>query len=118
MPSNFYRIGWFNGHMTTNPFINALAALAYIVAIVSVLFYGAPLLFGPEDTPDTILAPMAMLSLFVFSASAMAYIVLYQPIVMFLEGKKLEATNLFLKTIAAFGGATLLIFLLQALIYR
>ena len=104
--------------MTQNPFINALAALGYIVAVVCVLFYGAPLLFGPEDTPDTILAPMAMLSLFVFSASAMAYIVLYQPIVMFIEGKKLEATNLFLKTIGIFGGFAVLLFVLQAIIAR
>ncbi len=104
--------------MTQNPFINALAALAYIAAIASFLFYGTQLLFGPENTEDTILAPISMLSLFVFSASTMAYIVLYQPIVMFLDGKKVEATTLFLKTIAAFGGATLLIFLLQALVYH
>jgi len=61
---------------------------------------------------------MAMLSLFVFSAATMAYIVLYQPLVMFLEGKKVEATNLFLKTIGALGGLMIVLFALQFVFSR
>ena len=100
--------------MTTNPFLNASAALAYIVAIVLAIFYGGPAL-GPEDT---IFIPMAMLSLFVFSAATMGYIVLYQPLVLFLENKRPEAVNLFLKTIATLGGFMVILFALQFLFSR
>jgi hypothetical protein len=95
--------------MTTNPFINALAALGYIVAVVLLIFYGGPAI-GPKDT---VFIPMAMLSLFVFSAGAMSYIVLYQPVVMFWENKKAEATGLFLKTIGILGGFAAVLFALQ-----
>lgn len=100
--------------MTQNPFINAFAALAYIVALVLAIFWGGPAI-GPKET---IFIPMAMLSLFVFSAATMGYIVLYQPLVLFLEGKKVEATNLFLKTIATLGGFAALLFALQFIASR
>lgn len=101
-------------HMTTNPFLNALAALGYIIAVVLAITYGGPAI-GPKDT---IFIPMAMLSLFVFSAAMMSYIVLYQPLVIFLEGKKLEATNLFLKTVGALGGFMVVLFVLQFIFSR
>lgn len=103
--------------MTTNPFINALAAVGYIIGVVLLIFYGGPLLGGP-DGKDTIFIPMAMLSLFVFSAATMSYIVLYQPIVMFLEDKKAEAASLFLKTVGALGGFVLVLFILQLVFSR
>ena len=85
--------------MTKNPFINALAGLLYIVLVVSALF-NAEFLFGAQE--DTILIPIAALSLFVFSASTMAYLFLYQPLQMFLDGEKKDAVNLFLKTLGVF----------------
>lgn len=100
--------------MTNNPFVNALAAVGYIIAVVLLITYGGPAI-GPKDT---IFIPMAMLSLFVFSAATMGYIVLYQPLVMFLEGKKLEAVNLFLKTIGVLGGLMVVLFILQFLFSR
>lgn len=103
--------------MTNNPFVNALAAVGYIIAVVLLITYGGPLMGGP-DGKDTIFIPMAMLSLFVFSAAIMGYIVLYQPLVMFLEDKKLEAVNLFLKTIGALGGCMIVLFVLQFLFSR
>lgn len=72
-------------------------------------------MLGPKET---IFIPMAMLSLFVFSAATMSYIVLYQPIVLFLEGKKPEATNLFLKTVAILGGFAAVLFFLQFIASR
>ncbi len=103
--------------MTTNPFLNAAAALGYIIAVVFVMYYGGPLLGGPNGQ-DTVFIPMAMLSLFVFSAATMAYIVLYQPMVMFLENKKVEAVNLFLKTIATLGVFMVVLFALQFIFSR
>jgi hypothetical protein len=100
--------------MTANPFLNAAAALGYIIALVLAIFYGGPAI-GPKDT---IFIPMAMLSLFVFSAATMGYLVLYQPIVMFLENKKAEAVDLFLKTIGTLGGFAIALFALQFIFSR
>jgi len=86
--------------MTKNPYINALAALAYIAAIITALFYG-PIVDNKLD--NTILLPVLMLSLFVFSAAAMAYVFLYNPLLFILEGKKKEGITLFLSTLGAFG---------------
>lgn len=84
--------------MTKSPIINALAGLLYIVLVVSGLFY-SPALMIKEPS---VFIPIAMLSLFVFSASVMSYIFLYQPLQLFLDGEKKKAVDLFLKTLAAF----------------
>jgi hypothetical protein len=84
--------------MTKNPILNALAGLLYIVVVVSLLFY-SPLFLGKEES---ILIPVAVLSLFVFSAACMGYIFLYHPLMLFLDGEKKRSVNLFLKTLAAF----------------
>jgi hypothetical protein len=97
--------------MTKNPYINALAALVYIVGIVTLIFYGGPMIGGQE----TIFIPMAMLSLFVLSAALMAYIFLYTPALLAVEGKYKEATTLFLTTVAAFAVATAVLFAAQAI---
>lgn len=95
-------------YMTTNPFINALAALAYISAVIALLFYG-PVVDGPAD--NTILIPIAMLSLLVFSVAAMAYIFFYNPLILFLEGKQKEGVTLFLSTLCMFGGVVIALLL-------
>jgi len=84
--------------MTKNPIINALAGLLYIVLVVSLL-YNASMFMGKEET---IFIPIAMLSLFVFSAASMGYIFLYQPLQLFLEGEKKKSVDLFLKTLGVF----------------
>ena len=94
--------------MTRNPFINALAATAYITLISSVMFY-APRAIPKEDT---VFAPIAMLSLFTLSAAVMGFIFLYQPFVLYFENKKKQALNLFFLTIASFAALTILILIL------
>ena len=89
--------------MSRNPYINALAATAYIVFVVLLITYGPAYV---RDKPDTILAPMAMLSLLVFSVALMGYLFFLQPVQMFLEGQKVEAVELFTKTLAAFAVIT------------
>lgn len=93
--------------MTKNPLLNAIAAACYIVAIVLGIFYGTKA-FG--EVKDTILIPMAMLSLFVLSAATMGFIFLYQPIQLYFDDKKKEAADLFLKTLGSFALITLLFF--------
>ncbi len=93
--------------MSKNPFYNAVVALGYIVSVVTVIFYGS-FIFGDEET---ILIPMAMLSLFVFSASLMGYVFLYQPLALYFDGKKAEAAQLFLATVGYFGALMAMLFL-------
>ena len=89
--------------MSRNPYINALLAAAYIVFVVLLITYGPAYV---RDKPDTILAPMAMLSLLVFSVALMGYLFLLQPVQMFLDGQKHEAVELFTKTLGAFAVIT------------
>jgi hypothetical protein len=92
--------------MTKNPFLNALAASLYIVGVVS--FINFLQILGEE--PETILIPMAMLSLFVLSAAMMAFLFFFQPVQMYLDGEKRQAVNLFLKTLAVFAFITIILF--------
>src|SRR3989338_7116400 len=89
--------------MSRNPYINALLAAAYIVFVVLLITYGPAYV---RDKPDTILAPMAMLSLLVFSVALMGYLFFLQPIAMYLEGQKREAVELFTKTLGTFAVIT------------
>ena len=94
--------------MTKNPFINAVFATLYITLVAVFMFYGSR--FFPRE--DTILAPIAMISLFTLSAAMMGYLFLYQPLQLFLDGHKKNAVNLFLQTVAVFAGITVLVFIL------
>ncbi len=93
--------------MTRNPIINALGAVAYIAAIALFMTYAEKYLEFIDLSG--IFVPIAFLSLFVFSAAAMGYIFLSQPIQMFLEGEKKGAVTLFLQTLAAFALSTVLL---------
>lgn len=93
--------------MTKNPFINALAALAYISAVASFMFFGVE----KVDVVPSILVPIAMLSLFTLSAAIMGYIFIGQPLQLYLDGHKKEGTDLFLKTTLYFAGIVSIILL-------
>ncbi|HUC01772.1 MAG TPA: hypothetical protein VMA75_02620 [Candidatus Paceibacterota bacterium] len=92
--------------MTKSPYLNALIAVLYIVLIVLLINYG-PILV--RQKPDTILAPIAMLSLLVLSAGFMAYDFFFQPVQMYIEGKKREAAQFFMKTLGVFAVITAVI---------
>ncbi|CAN5164856.1 hypothetical protein BH09PAT1_BH09PAT1_6610 [soil metagenome] len=94
--------------MTKNPFINALSASLYITAIGTFMFYGSKLF----PAKDTILTPIAMIYLFTLSAAMMGYLFVYQPLILFLDGHKKKAVDLFLHTLAVFAGITALVFVL------
>lgn len=97
--------------MTTNPFLNAGAALLYIVGLVSIMYFGSAL-SGEEDS---ILFPIAALSVFVLSAAVMAIVFFYQPVVLFFDGKRTEAVQLVVKTVATFAVWVAVVLLLVAL---
>ena len=84
--------------MTKNPIVSALAGLLYIASVVSLIFYAPQVV----DGEDTIVIPIAMLSLFVFSVATMSYLFLYEPLCLLVDGKKQEAAMFFIKTLAVF----------------
>jgi len=55
-----------------------------------------------KDKPDTFLAPVVFLSLLTLSVAVMAFLFFYQPVMLFIEGKKKEAVNFFVKTVGIF----------------
>ncbi len=94
--------------MTKNPYLNAVIAGCYIVFVVLLITYGPAYV---REKPDTILAPMAMLSLLVLSVAFMGYTFFFQPALMYLDGKKREAIELFTKTLLTFSVITGIILL-------
>ena len=94
--------------MTKNPFINAFTATLYIAAVALLMFYGTE----HKASVNSVIVPIAVVSLFTLSAAVMGYLFLYQPLQLYLDGKKKHAVNLFLQTVAVFAGITVLIFAL------
>lgn len=84
---------------TPSPLRNALFAAVYIVLIVT-LITSFERFFG--QTEDTILAPMAMLSLLVLSVAIMGYLFVFEPLRMYIDGNKQGSAAFFGKTIAYF----------------
>jgi hypothetical protein len=94
--------------MTKNPLVNAFMATGYITLVALLMFYGTRFL---GNKPDTIFAPIAMISLFTLSAAMMGYLFLSQPLQLYFEGEKKAAASLFLKTVATFAYVTFIVFL-------
>ena len=107
---------YYNNYMTSNPFYNAGLALIYIVFVVTVMQTGSH--FARQTSGDDFWLPVGMLSLFVLSAAIMACVFLYQPIVMFLDGKRREAISLFWCTVAVFAGVTFIILITAAFVIK
>ena len=95
--------------MSKNPIINALSASGYILLIAVIINLVSQ---TQKNKPDTFFAPVALMSLLTFSVSVMAFIFFYQPLQLFIEGKKKEAINLFIKTVGIFGVVTLIVWIL------
>jgi len=86
--------------------IDALGTALYICAVASFLFY-IPKRFAEEA--DTVLAPIAMLMLLVFSAAVTGSLVFGKPILWYLKGEKKEALLLVGYTLGFFFLITLLV---------
>lgn len=101
--------------MTKNPLINALSATLYISVVAGVM---SSMEKSPSNLDHSVLVPIAMLSLFVLSAATMGYIFCYKPILLLVEGKKVDALHLFLKTVGIFAVITLFFFCTMFIIAR
>ena len=69
----------------------------YVILVGSFLFYGSELKLGQTKT---IFAPIAMLMLLVFSAALTGALIFGRPILWYLEGKRTEALQLLMYTLA------------------
>jgi hypothetical protein len=99
--------------MTSNPFYNALFAIAYIIVLVSLAF-SVPRLFGFAQ--QSIFYPMIALAVLVLSVAVMAYLFFYQPITLLLDGQRQMAVTFFLKTVGAFAVGTVAILLVTVVV--
>lgn len=95
--------------MTTNPFYNALFAIAYIIVLVTVMFVGPSFLSAPDQS---IFYPILALALLVLSVALMAYLFFYQPLILIIDGKRDEAVRLFLQTVGIFAAAIVALLLI------
>jgi hypothetical protein len=82
-----------------NAVLNASLAALYIVAISFFMFYGE-IFMGKLG--DTVLAPIFMLCLLVFSVAMMGLLIFGRPVMWYMDGKKKEAVSLLLGTLGAF----------------
>src|SRR5687768_7247189 len=95
--------------MTKNPLLNALGASGYIILVVTVMNFVSQ---TQRNKPDTIFAPITFLSLLTLSVAVMGFVFFYQPLQLFIGGKKKQAVDLFVQTIGVFGAFTAVILLL------
>ena len=97
--------------MSRNPYLNALLASAYIAVVASFMYFGSQ---NAGQVEDSVLAPIAMISLLVLSVATMAYLFFYQPAQLFMAGRAAEAGAFFLKTVGVFALVT---FIFLALLF-
>lgn len=79
--------------------IDALGTAVYIILLVCFMFFGSNWSSGKGDT---ILVPIVMLMLFVFSAAFTGSLVFGRPIMWYADGKKREALRLLFHTLGIF----------------
>lgn len=88
--------------------LNALGVSVYIALIATFIQYGEKM-FGDINQ---FFAPIAFLLLFVISASITGGLVLGKPILMYLDGQKKDAVQLFLYTIGCLASIMIIVLLL------
>jgi len=79
--------------------VNSAATALYIVLVALFLFYVGENKIGQEDS---VLIPIFMLMLLVFSAALTGTFVLGKPVLLYLDGKKKESINLLVCTLGIF----------------
>lgn len=95
--------------MSKNAIFNALSAAVYITLVVVVMNYVSQ---TQRHKPDTIFAPIILISLLTLSVTVMAYLFFYQPLQLYIEGKKKQGIHLFMKTVGIFAVFTAVVLIL------
>ena len=79
---------------------NALWTALYII-LIAIFLSNTSVIFG-GDNQKTVLIPIAMLMLFVFSAAVTGSLIFGRPVLWYMENKKKEAMSLLVWTLAIF----------------
>ncbi len=87
-----------NDAIIKSAILHAVAAALYVATVASFLFY-APKSFGPANT---VLVPIVLLLLFVFSAALTGILIFGRPILWYLDGRKKESLFLLAATLLVF----------------
>ena len=88
--------------------VNALLTALYVGVVGSFLFYAAQLRLGQAKT---VLVPVAMLMLLVFSAALVGALIFGRPVLWYLDGRKQESLYLLTATLAILFAVTVALFL-------
>ena len=96
-----------NRKILNRAIISSLITFSYVVA-VGLFMSNASNIFGQEDTAFT---PVAALMLLVFSAAFTGILVVGQPLMLYIDGKKKDALSLLSYTMACLLALTLLTFI-------
>lgn len=96
-----------NSTIIKKALFNACATALYVGIIATFLFY-APKAFGSQKA-DTVLVPIMMLSLLVFSAALTGALIFGTPVLWYLDGKKKEAVQLLFSTLGIFLVLTIIV---------
>lgn len=97
-----------NKNLIKSAFLFALGELIYISLVATFMFFIGKV-FG--DKPDTAMAPVIFLLLFVLSVAVSGGLILGKPVMLYFDGQKKEAVQLFIFTLS-----WLLVFLIAALV--
>ena len=84
--------------------LNSLATYAYIIAVSFFIYFATGLKLGRGNS---FLAPMALITLFVFSAALTGFLIFGKPAQMYVDGQKKDALSLLTYTLASFSVITL-----------
>jgi hypothetical protein len=84
--------------------INSVATAVYVTAVAGFMYFGTLIKLGRTNS---ILAPIALLLLFVFSASLTGFLIFGKPAQLYVDGKKKEALSLLTYTLVIFSVITL-----------
>jgi hypothetical protein len=90
---------------------SALAAL--YVAVVATFMQNASKIFGPDE-PASVVAPITFLLVFVVSAATMGALIFGKPVMLYMDGKRREAVQMMVCTIASLAIITVLLIVTMA----
>lgn len=95
--------------------INSIATAFYIITVGCFMYFASLIKVGRANT---ILVPIALLLLFVFSAAITGFLIFGKPAQMYVDGKKKEALSLFAYTLTFFSIITLIAIILLIVFTR
>lgn len=98
--------------MNKNSFLTAMGITVYIL-IIATIMQNEDRIFG---TQDNFFSPIAFLMLFTLSAVTVGGLVLGKPLMLYFDGKKKEAVNMFLQTVGFLAGFTTITLIITAII--